>query len=63
MKLLTQQPPVLILTQQTPGIDDRGIVILCVSTKMEPAISKDLIQGTANPLNSAFRLTYHMVRL
>ena len=43
------------------GIDDRGIVILCVSTKMEPQVPKDLIQGQANPLNSAFRLTYHMV--
>jgi len=43
------------------GIDDRGIVILCVTTKMEPQVPKDLIQGEANPLNSAFRLTYHMV--
>ena len=32
-----------------------------VDEKMEPAVAKELLKGEADPLNSAFRLTYNMV--
>ncbi|XP_073227309.1 exosome RNA helicase MTR4-like [Porites lutea] len=43
------------------GIDDRGIVILIVDEKMGPDVGKGLLKGQADPLNSAFHLTYNMV--
>ncbi|KAK5851505.1 hypothetical protein PBY51_023052 [Eleginops maclovinus] len=43
------------------GMDDRGIVIFMVDEKMSPSIGKQLLKGTADPLNSAFHLTYNMV--
>lgn len=43
------------------GIDDRGIVILIVDEKMGPDVGKELLKGQADPLNSAFHLTYNMV--
>ncbi|XP_052825381.1 exosome RNA helicase MTR4 [Octopus bimaculoides] len=43
------------------GIDDRGIVILMVDEKMSPMAAKNIVQGEADPLNSAFHLTYNMV--
>ncbi|OWK10670.1 hypothetical protein Celaphus_00005669 [Cervus elaphus hippelaphus] len=43
------------------GMDDRGIVILMVDEKMRPKIGKQLLKGSADPLNSAFHLTYNMV--
>ncbi|KAF3701915.1 Superkiller viralicidic activity 2-like 2 [Channa argus] len=43
------------------GMDDRGIVIFMVDEKMSPAIGKQLLKGSADPLNSAFHLTYNMV--
>ncbi|KAJ8305287.1 hypothetical protein KUTeg_015832 [Tegillarca granosa] len=43
------------------GLDDRGIVIQMVDEKMSPAAGKQIIKGTADPLNSAFHLTYNMV--
>ncbi|XP_063818264.1 exosome RNA helicase MTR4 [Pseudophryne corroboree] len=43
------------------GMDERGIVILMVDEKMSPAIGKQLLKGSADPLNSAFHLTYNMV--
>eukprot|EP00795_Rhopilema_esculentum_P004965 gene4965-21311_t len=43
------------------GLDDRGIVILIVDEKMGPDVGKGLLKGAADPLNSAFRLTYNMV--
>ncbi|XP_061228076.1 exosome RNA helicase MTR4 isoform X4 [Neopsephotus bourkii] len=43
------------------GMDDRGIVILMVDEKMSPTIGKQLLKGSADPLNSAFHLTYNMV--
>ena len=43
------------------GLDDRGIVILMVDEKMEPAVAKGLLKGQADVLNSAFHLTYNMV--
>ncbi|OCU02521.1 exosome RNA helicase MTR4 isoform X1 [Xenopus laevis] len=43
------------------GMDERGIVILMVDEKMSPTIGKQLLKGSADPLNSAFHLTYNMV--
>ncbi|KAB0363881.1 hypothetical protein FD754_008037 [Muntiacus muntjak] len=43
------------------GMDDSGIVILMVDEKMRPTIRKQLLKGSADPLNSAFHLTYNMV--
>ncbi|KAK3089046.1 hypothetical protein FSP39_000389 [Pinctada imbricata] len=43
------------------GIDDRGIVILMIDEKMSPQTGKQLVKGQADPLNSAFHLTYNMV--
>ncbi|XP_046844163.1 exosome RNA helicase MTR4-like [Xenia sp. Carnegie-2017] len=43
------------------GLDDRGIVILIIDEKMGSDIGKGLLKGSADPLNSAFRLTYNMV--
>lgn len=33
------------------GKDDRGIVILMVDEKMEPAVAKNMVKGSADPLN------------
>eukprot|EP00850_Spirogloea_muscicola_P021605 SM000255S08784 [mRNA] locus=s255:18675:24924:- [translate_table: standard] len=43
------------------GIDDRGICILMLDEKMEPAVAKAMLKGTADPLNSAFHLSYSMI--
>eukprot|EP00698_Gefionella_okellyi_P004389 TRINITY_DN14051_c0_g1_i1.p1 TRINITY_DN14051_c0_g1~~TRINITY_DN14051_c0_g1_i1.p1 ORF type:complete len:1036 (-),score=267.67 TRINITY_DN14051_c0_g1_i1:35-2956(-) len=43
------------------GLDDRGIVILMVDEKMEPAVAKNMVKGGADPLNSTFHLGYNMV--
>ncbi|XP_069780463.1 exosome RNA helicase MTR4 isoform X3 [Narcine bancroftii] len=43
------------------GMDERGIVILMVDEKMNPTVGKRLLKGSADPLNSAFHLTYNMV--
>ncbi|KAH3850420.1 hypothetical protein DPMN_092831 [Dreissena polymorpha] len=43
------------------GLDDRGIVILMIDEKMPPAAGKAVLKGAADPLNSAFHLTYNMV--
>ncbi|KAM9306492.1 LOW QUALITY PROTEIN: exosome RNA helicase MTR4 [Pholidichthys leucotaenia] len=43
------------------GMDDRGIVIFMVDEKMSPTVGKQLLKGSADPLNSAFHLTYNMV--
>ncbi|XP_061603871.1 exosome RNA helicase MTR4 [Phyllopteryx taeniolatus] len=43
------------------GMDDRGIVIFMVDEKMSPSVGKQLLKGSADPLNSAFHLTYNMV--
>ncbi|XP_037075911.1 exosome RNA helicase MTR4-like [Pollicipes pollicipes] len=43
------------------GKDDKGIVILMVDESMSPAVGKNLVKGMADPLNSAFHLTYNMV--
>src|SRR3569623_218280 len=33
------------------GLDERGIVILMVDEKMEPAVAKGMVKGSADPLN------------
>lgn len=38
-----------------------GIVIQMIDDRMSPATAKTILQGTADPLNSAFHLTYNMV--
>ncbi|XP_048489059.1 exosome RNA helicase MTR4 isoform X1 [Plutella xylostella] len=43
------------------GLDDKGIVILMIDQKVTPAVVKDMVQGKADPINSAFHLTYNMV--
>eukprot|EP00730_Choanoeca_flexa_P002256 TRINITY_DN10976_c0_g1_i5.p1 TRINITY_DN10976_c0_g1~~TRINITY_DN10976_c0_g1_i5.p1 ORF type:complete len:813 (+),score=168.57 TRINITY_DN10976_c0_g1_i5:39-2441(+) len=43
------------------GLDDRGIVILMMEEKLEAAVAKQMMQGQADHLNSAFHLTYNMV--
>lgn len=43
------------------GIDDKGIVILMVDEKVPPAAGRDIVKGSADPINSAFHLTYNMV--
>ena len=43
------------------GLDERGIVILMIDDKMNPAIGRELLKGAADQLNSAFHLTYNMV--
>lgn len=43
------------------GLDDRGIVILMLDTRMEPAIAKNMIKGAPDTLYSEFHLGYNML--
>ena len=43
------------------GLDDRGIVILMLDEKMEPADAKSMLKGAADTLNSSFHLGYNML--
>lgn len=43
------------------GIDERGIVIMMIEEKMEPAIAKEIVRGEQDKLNSAFYLGYNMI--
>ncbi|CZT44064.1 probable ATP dependent RNA helicase [Rhynchosporium secalis] len=43
------------------GLDDRGIVIMMINDKMEPATAKDIVRGEQDKLNSAFYLGYNMI--
>ena len=43
------------------GLDDRGIVILMLDSKMEPAVARQMVQGSADPLTSAFHLSFNMI--
>ncbi|ORX69156.1 antiviral helicase [Linderina pennispora] len=43
------------------GLDDRGVVIMMLDEKMEPAIAKGMVKGEPDVLNSAFHLSYNMV--
>ncbi|EAL69567.1 DEAD/DEAH box helicase [Dictyostelium discoideum AX4] len=43
------------------GLDERGIVILMVDEKMEPAIAKGMVKGQADRLTSSFWIGYSML--
>lgn len=43
------------------GKDARGVVILMLDAKMEPAVAKAMIKGSPDPLTSAFSLRYSMI--
>ncbi|KAL1117753.1 hypothetical protein AAG570_004068 [Ranatra chinensis] len=43
------------------GLDDKGIVIVMLDEKVTPEVGRELLQGSADPLNSAFHLTYNMI--
>ncbi|KAF8603077.1 ATP-dependent RNA helicase [Ceratobasidium sp. AG-I] len=43
------------------GLDDRGVVIMMVNAKLEPATAKGMVKGEADRLDSAFHLGYNMV--
>ncbi|CAI5461115.1 unnamed protein product [Closterium sp. Yama58-4] len=43
------------------GLDDRGICILMVDSRMEPAVAKGMVKGSADPLVSAFHLSYNFI--
>lgn len=43
------------------GLDDRGIVIMMIDEKMEPATAKEIVRGEQDKLNSAFHLGYNMI--
>ncbi|CAB3374078.1 Hypothetical predicted protein [Cloeon dipterum] len=43
------------------GLDEKGIVILIMDEKVSGAEAKEVLQGRADPINSAFHLTYNMV--
>ncbi|XP_015118558.1 exosome RNA helicase MTR4 [Diachasma alloeum] len=43
------------------GLDEKGIVILMIDEQVSPAVGKAIVQGKADPINSAFHLTYNMV--
>ncbi|GAM21777.1 hypothetical protein SAMD00019534_049520 [Acytostelium subglobosum LB1] len=43
------------------GLDERGIVILMVDEKMEPAVAKGMVKGQADRLTSSFWIGYSML--
>lgn len=43
------------------GLDDRGVVIMMCDEKLDPASAKDMVQGQADRLDSAFHLGYNMI--
>ncbi|KAH6674512.1 rRNA-processing arch domain-containing protein [Halenospora varia] len=43
------------------GLDDRGIVIMMIDDKMDPATAKEIVRGEQDKLNSAFYLGYNMI--
>ena len=43
------------------GLDDRGIVIMMCDEKLEPLAVRNMIQGEADRLDSAFHLGYNMI--
>lgn len=43
------------------GLDDKGVSIVMIDEKISPSIGRALFKGAADPINSAFHLTYNMV--
>jgi len=43
------------------GLDDKGVVILMLDAKLDPATAKDMLRGAPDTLYSEFHLTYAML--
>lgn len=43
------------------GLDDRGVVIMMIDEKLDPATAKTMVKGEADRLDSAFHLSYNMI--
>ena len=43
------------------GLDDKGVVILMLDTKMEPSLAKEMVKGAPDTLHSEFHLGYNML--
>jgi superfamily II RNA helicase len=43
------------------GKDDRGVVVMLLDEKMEPAAAREMLRGLPDPLVSAFHLRYAML--
>eukprot|EP00887_Chlorella_sp_A99_P001342 scaffold14.g1342.t1 len=43
------------------GLDDKGVVILMLDSKMEPATAKEMVKGAPDTLRSEFHLQYNML--
>ncbi|ORX48488.1 antiviral helicase [Hesseltinella vesiculosa] len=43
------------------GLDERGVVIMMIDSKMEPAVAKGMVKGESDRMNSAFHLSYNMI--
>ena len=43
------------------GIDERGIVIMMIDERLEPASAKEIVRGEQDNLNSEFHLGYNMI--
>ncbi|KAF1347800.1 rRNA-processing arch domain-containing protein [Delphinella strobiligena] len=43
------------------GLDERGIVIMMIDEKLDPAVAKEIVRGEQDKLNSAFYLGYNMI--
>ena len=43
------------------GLDDKGVVILILDAKLEPATAKNMLRGAPDTLYSEFHLTYSML--
>jgi ATP-dependent RNA helicase DOB1 len=42
------------------GLDASGIVILMLDEKTVPSLLRNIVKGSADPINSAFRYIYFM---
>jgi len=40
------------------GLDDKGVVVLMMDSRMEPPAARAMLRGSSDPLTSAFRLSY-----
>lgn len=40
------------------GLDDKGVVVMMLDTKMEPPVARDMVKGAPDQLRSAFHLNY-----
>ena len=43
------------------GLDTKGVVVLMMDQKMEPAVAKTILRGASDPMLSEFRLSYNML--